>query len=462
MKTVRRLYFYAVALISLEVVLWGSINLLRSIIDQTVGGGAEALASALALILVGMPIFLFHWQWTQRVSARDAEEKTASLRAIFLYSVLIGTLIPVVENLLALINRNSLEVAHVARSTAIVGGSQTLADNIIAIAINGIVALYFWNITRGDWKTLPVKEDWADVRRLYRYIWVLYSLIMVVFGVQQILYYLFYVPSGILGEVGHGTFINGLALLIVGTPVWFYSWRVIQASIADAAERESNLRLGVLYLLALGGVITVMTTAALFLDIVIRKLLGADISTSDFIQQIGGPISIGVPLGAVWAYYGYWLNRHIESIGDAVRQSGMKHVYYYVLSILGLGAAFTGVALLIKFMIDIQTGGLIMSDPLRSQLASAISLIIAWLPLWLGTWIPMEAQAMMKNDIGDHARCSNIRKAYLYLALFAGVIGGMTAAVALVFELLKALFIGQTDSSFLSTILNDLQLFVLF
>ena len=44
MKTVRRLYFYAVALISLEVVLWGLINLLRSIIDQTVGGGAEALA----------------------------------------------------------------------------------------------------------------------------------------------------------------------------------------------------------------------------------------------------------------------------------------------------------------------------------------------------------------------------------------------------------------------------------
>ena len=44
MKTVRRLYFYAVALISLEVVLWGLINLLRSIIDETVGGGAEALA----------------------------------------------------------------------------------------------------------------------------------------------------------------------------------------------------------------------------------------------------------------------------------------------------------------------------------------------------------------------------------------------------------------------------------
>jgi len=462
MKTVRRLYFYAVALISLEVVLWGLINLLRSIIDQTVGGGAEALASALALILVGLPIFLFHWLWAQRVSARDEEEKTSSLRAIFLYAVLIGTLIPVFQNLLAFIDRGLLQLMHMSVDRALLGSSQTIADNWIAIAMNGIVALYFWNVLRDEWKTLSVKENFADVRRLYRYIWVLYSLLMTIFGAQQTLYYLFNVPSGVLGGLTSETMINGIALLVVGTPVWFYAWRIVQDSIANAAERESNLRLGILYLLALGGVITVLTTAALFLDIVIRKLLGADISTSDFIQQIGGPISVGVPLSAVWAYYGHWLNRHIESIGDAIRQSGMKHVYYYVLSTLGLGAAFTGMALLIKFMIDILTGGLMMSDSLRSQLASAISLITASLPLWLATWIPMESQASMKNDIGDHARRSNIRKAYLYLALFAGVIGGMSAAVALVFELLKALFTGQTDSSFLSTILNDLQLLILF
>ena len=462
MKTVRRLYFYAVALISLEVVLWGLINLLRSIIDQTVGGGAEALASALALILVGLPIFLFHWLWAQRVSPKDEEEKSSSLRAIFLYSVLIGTLIPVFQNLLAFIDRGLLQLMRMSVDRALLGSGQTITDNWIAIAINGIVALYFWNVLHSEWKTLSVKENFADARRLYRYIWVLYSLFMAIFGAQQVVYYLFNIPSGALGELTSETLINGIALLIVGTPVWVYTWRVVQTSIADAAERESNLRLGVLYLLALGGVITVMTTAAMVINIVVSKLLGADISISDFMQQIGGPISIGAPLGAVWAYYGYWLNRHIESIGDAVHQSGMKHLYFYILSTLGLGAAFTGVALLIKFIIDILTGGLIMSDTFRSELAIAISLIVAWLPLWLATWIPMEAQAMMKNDIGDYARRSNIRKAYLYLALFAGVIGGMSAAVAFVFQLFKALFTGQTDSSFLSTILNDLQLLFLF
>ncbi len=463
MKTVRRLYFYAVALISLEVVLWGLINLLRSIVDQTIGGGAEALAQALALVVVGVPIFLIHWLWSQRVSARDEEEKTASLRAIFLYGVLIGTLIPVIQNLLAFINRTSLQLLHLSAERALVGGLQTWPDNLIAILMNGIVAVYFWNILRNEWTTLPSKENFADVRRVYRYVWVLYSLLMMILGAQQSLDYLFFIPGGVLGELTSETLINGIALLIVGTPVWFYSWRIIQDSLEDAAEKESNLRLGFLYVLALSGVITVLTTAAMVINIVITKILGANISTADFIHQIGGPISVGVPLGVVWAYYGRWLNLHIDSIGDPVRQAGMKRVYFYILSALGLGGAFIGVASLINFIIDLLTGGsLILTGTLRSNLASAISLIVAWLPLWLMTWRPMQHDALAEGDMAEHARRSIARKAYLYLALFAGVIGGMSSAVALVFQLLNALLGGQTDSTFLATVLNDLQLLALF
>jgi hypothetical protein len=469
MKTVRRLYFYAVALISLEVVLWGLIGLLRSIFDRTIGSSAEALARAIALVLVGVPIFLFHWLWTQRVSGRDSEERVAALRAIFFYSVLIATLIPAVQNTLAYLNRTFIEVARLENYRAIFGGQQTLADNLIAVLINGVVAAYFWNTLQGVWRSLvdPAsgagQENFTAVRRLYRYVWVLYGLLMVIFGAQQVLRFLFYVPSGALGDLGREIIVNGLALLVVGTPIWVYAWRVVQDSLADAAERESNLRLGFLYLLALSGVITVLTTTAMLVNIILVRVLGAAMSSADFIHQIGTPISVGIPLGAVWAYYGFWLNRHIESTGDPVRQSGMKRVYAYILSALGLGGAFIGVAALFKFIIDLLTGGsLILNDALRSQLATAISLIVAWLPLWLMTWRPMQAEALAEGKDGDHARRSVIRKTYLYLALFAGVIGGMIAAVALVFELLRALLMGQVDSSFLSTVLNDLQLLILF
>ena len=357
MKTVRRLYFYAVALISVEVVLWGLINLLRSIVDETIGGAADALAQALALVLVGVPIFLFHWLWVQRSSARDEEEQTASLRAIFFYSVLLGTLIPVVQNLLALINRILIGSVRLDPSRAILGGSQTWPDNLIAIVMNGLAAAYFWSTLRSEWGALPAKESFVDVRRLYRYIWVLYGLLMTIFGAQQTLRFIFYVPSEVLGDIGRETFINGIALLVTGTPLWFYAWRTVQASLSDADEQNSNLRLGILYLLALSGVITVLTTATMVVNIVLNKLLGADIATTDFIHRIGDPISVGIPLGAVWAYYGHWLNRHIESIHDPVRQAGMKRGYLYILSALGLGGAFIGVASLIKFIIDLTTGG---------------------------------------------------------------------------------------------------------
>src|SRR5258705_13961668 len=106
MRSIRRLYFYLVALISLEVVIWGLINLLSTIFaENSLFPGADTIAQALALLLVGMPIFVFHWLLAQRLAAGDEEERSAIIRALFLYTVLLLTLIPVVQNILALFDR---------------------------------------------------------------------------------------------------------------------------------------------------------------------------------------------------------------------------------------------------------------------------------------------------------------------------------------------------------------------
>jgi hypothetical protein len=464
MKSIRRLYFYLVAFISVEIVVWGLVNLLRSIVDETVSGGADALAQALALILVGVPIFLIHWLWAQRASARDDEEKTASLRAVFFYAILIATLIPVVQNVLSFIDRSFVQLAGLEVSRAFRAFSeQTLADNLIAIVMNGVVAAYFWNILRNEWATLPDKENFADVRRLYRYNWMLYGLLMTVYGAQQILRFIFYIPGDVLGELGREVAVNGLALLFVGTPVWIYSWRVIQDSLVDPAEMRSTLRLGILYLLALGGVITVITTASMVVNLLITWVLGADWTFQYFIQQIGGPISIGIPLGAIWAYYGYWLNRHIEAVGDRVRQAGMKRLYNYILSFIGLVVWFIGVTTLLRFIIDMVTSsGIVMNDSTRGSLATSISSLIVGLPLWLVMWRPMQAEALVQGEMGDHARRSVLRKTYLYLALFASVIGGMATAVGLVYQLIRVVLTGDAGSNFVNELLNLIQLLFLF
>ena len=464
MKSIRRLYFYLVALIAIEIVVWGLIGLLRSIVDQTVSGGADALALALAYIFVGVPIFLVHWLWAQRISAREEEEKEATLRAVFLYAILIGTLIPVIQNFLAFIDRSFVQVVGLGVGRAFISfRNQTLADNLIAIVMNLIVAGYFWNVLRGEWGTLKEKENFTEVRRLYRYIWMLYGLLMTVFGAQQILRFLIYIPGDILGEMGREVIVNGTALLVVGTPVWVYSWRVIQDSLADPSEMGSNLRLGILYFLSLGGVITVVTTSAMLVNVLVTRLFGANWTVQHFVEQLGGPISVGVPLGMVWAYYGHWLNRHVEAIGDKVRQAGMKRIYNYILAFIGLVVSFIGVTMLLSFIIDMTTSkSFLMGDSNRSSLATAISLLIVGLPLWLITWRPMQADALSENEMGDHARRSVLRKTYLYLALFASVIGGMGTAVALVYQLIKLILTGDAGSDFVNTLLNTIQLLFLF
>ena len=464
MKIVRRLYFYAVAFISMEVVLWGLISLLRSIFNpKIVTDSAQALAQAMALILVGVPIFLVHWLWAQRASARDDEEKTSSLRAIYLYAALIATLVPVIQNMLALVDRLILGASRLSMERALLGGGQTLSDNLIAISMNLLIAAYFWSVLRTDWLSLPEQGNFKDVRRLYRHLWLLYSLLMVIFGAQQVLRYVFYIPSQTIGVIGRETLVNGMTLLVLGTPIWFYVWRTCQSALKDVEENESQLRLGVLYLLALSGVITVLASGGNLLYAILDKMLGDSISNPDLMQKVGINLSVLLPFSVLWGYYGGWLSKQIKADTDPVRQAAKRRVYLYILSALGLTTSLIGLSSLISLIIDQALRNEPVGGPIfRQHLAASLSVLVIGIPLWLLTWLPMQTEARETGDPGDHTRRSVIRKAYLYLAMFAGVIGGMIAAVGLVFELLQALLSNSTDPSFLTNILNALQFLALF
>ncbi len=462
MRTIRRLYFYAVAFISLEVVLWGLISLARSFFAaDVIGGSVTTLAQALALILVGLPVFGLHWWVAQRGAASDAEERANILRAIFLYGVLLATLIPVIQNFLAALNHLFLLAFNLSTDFALLGQHQTWSDNLIAILMNSLAAAYFIIVLRADWQVIAPKETYADIRRIYRYIWVGYGLALVIAGIQQILSFVLTMPEMIVGSSYRATFVNGLALLFVGAPLWFFAWKIAQDALAEPPERESLLRLGVLYLLALSGIVTVLTSSGVVIYTLLRLALGEAMTWPDFMNGVSGPLSIGIPLGGVWAYYSRWLGRAMSESPDAPRRAGLRRLYYYVLSLIGLGASFTGLAMLLSFVIDAAFGNLLWGDALRPRLAASLATLFASLPLWLLTWRSMQAEALAVGDSGDHARRSVVRKAHLYLVMFASVIGGMVSAVAILFNLFSAL-LGETPLDFGQTLLNQLQVLFLF
>ncbi len=445
MRTIRRIYFYAVALISLEVVIWGSISLLRSLFasPQLVSGG-DVLARALALILVGIPVFTGHWLWVQRTAMLEEEERNSPIRALFLYTALLVTLIPAAQNLLALINRLFYAWGGLNSTDALLGGQQTWFDNLIAILINGLIAVYLFHVLRQTWATLSQVDLYAGIRRLYRYLWLLYSLILTIFGIQQLLQFVLYVPTATVLFEKSAAFYNGLSLTLVGLPLWYFTWRICQKATRQREERYSYLRLGMLFLLTLAGMAVTLVAGDILLAHFLRWTLGEALTPAEFLALVSGPLSIGLPAAVVWAYYGFWLKHDLQIFPDETRRQEILRLYFYLRSLTGLGITFVGVSLLGSFLINSLIGHQVWGDILRASLSNAIALLAIGLPLWLRTWLPMQEQAHASGMTGDLARRSWIRKGYLYLALFLALLGGMFTFTAVIFRPLQALLGDQS------------------
>ena len=195
MRTVRRLYFYSLSLISAEVVIWGVINLIRTIVSNGLVGGGSLLATGLSLVLVGLPIFWLHWRTVQRDASGDFEERASRIRAVFLYAVLFAVMLPILSSILALLDRGFLSLLGVPADRAWIGGDRTAWDNIIAILVNTVALAYFWNILRADWQANTPENFLADARRLFRYVWVVIGLTLMVSGVFNLLRYVLYTPG---------------------------------------------------------------------------------------------------------------------------------------------------------------------------------------------------------------------------------------------------------------------------
>jgi len=465
MRTVRRLYFYAVAFVSLEIILWGLIGLGRSLIcpEQVICANGASLANALALILVGVPFFGVHWWFAQQMSAREMEERAAGVRGFFLYAVLLSTLIPVVQNLLALTNRLTLTGFRLAASRALVGGGQVWSDNLIAIFMNLLVAAYFYSVLLVDWKVIQPVHAFADLRRLYRYLWVLYGLGLLVTGVGLLIRFLMvFDPQWIsLGTYRYWG-VNGLVATLLGMVIWAYAWGVVQKSLVEPAERESYLRLGLLYLLSLVGAVTALIAGGGILNNLLRLLFGVKAELPHFFSALGSPMGVFVPAALVWAYYGSWLTRTLREIPEASRRAGMRRLYFYILSGIGLVATFTGLTLLANLLVDSLLSWRFLDKMVAAiRLANGLTTLLVGLPLWLVTWQQMQTEAMSEGDSGDHARRSIVRKVYLYLAIFASVVGGMITAIAALALFLRVL-LGVPETEFLRNLLLLVTVLVLF
>lgn len=447
MQSLRRLYLYAVTFISLEIVLWGSIGLGRAFVagGRAGEGSTNQLAQALAFILVGIPVLLFHWWLAQRAALREPGERSALLRAIFLYGVLLATLLPVVNNSLALVDRLLAIAMGLDPALAELGGAQTFSDNLIAIALNALAAAYFYSVLRADWKAGPVGDDFAVLRRLFRYLAMAYYLGMAVIGVQRVLEYLLRLLTPERPPYP-GLLTSGLALLLVGAPLWGFTWWIILRSWDEPAERQSALRWVALMAVTLLSAFVGLLSLILGLQVVLMLLLG--MPSSEFLDRVSIPLSIGVPLALVWLYYRRVLRAEMLvtpqlPTQEAERRVGLQRVYAYLMALFVLAAAFLGLQVLLASLVELVVERAQASvTGLREQFGGGLAALLVGLPLWIWSWRPLVRGAAVEGEAGEQARRSLVRRGYLYLVLFAGVLGVMFTAGPLIYQLLR-LLLGQ-------------------
>ncbi len=462
MKTIRRIYFYLVSFISVLSLTWGITNLLRSIThQQIIGNQSDALSTGLAQILVSIPIFLLHWFIVQRDAQKSEEEKNSLVRGIYFYIILLAFLIPAVQNLIAFLNRLLLQAAQINPQRAIFGGNQTLSDNLIAIVVNLILAVYFYRVLQSDWVSSADTEGLADLRRLYRYIWMLYSLALTIISVQKLVVYILGLQPTLFPSSGKEQFSNAMTMLLIGVPLWVYWWYLIQSSIHREDERRSTIRSLILYVLTLTGALTFSINTGGILYKLLRVVMGEATTFSNLMAVIRTPISLALTFGVMWAYFSGILKGDISSEIDPTKQAAMQRIYRYILAGLGLAVTILSIAGLSGWVIDLLLKDDWIWQDANQSLAQNLAALAVGITLWLLFWRKVNDESEQAGETGDHARRSLTRKIYLFLIVFACVIGVMASAGFLTYSLLQSLF-GSDSSSLLNDVLQYFRLTLLF
>lgn len=231
-----------------------------------------------------------------------------------------------------------------------------------------------------------------------------------------------------------------VAMLLVALPIWLIHWYFIErAALRDDAERRSTVR--ALYL-ALALAIPLIYLITSLRDLLYRLFLEFSDDSLDIYGRRDVPeaLALLVAAGGVWGYHA-WARLRDERAGPLPsRAQWPARLYLY-------GAAFAGAMLLLDGVVDLlgvtidaafDPGGEIVRSERwwASELSGGLANALVGLLIWGMHWGHALLRVGDDGRLGVAERRSVLRRVYLYLAAFTGVV----LALATVVRILDALF----------------------
>ena len=432
--TVRRLYFYTVAFVSLMMAASGVVMLLQFILDSITGDNfisdsTTRLAAGASLLIVGAPLWYFHWRYIQRTVAEQSVETRSILRKVYIYITLAvagSILIYTALNILNWIFRTDDFSGY----------------DLAALVIWGAVWTFHWLVEEREGQS---SLETHAIRRLYIYIASLVGLVMLSLGVGRVLYFILLEGYNALVSTPLLTDDSGLwrhamremlAVAIVGAATWALHWLYI-------ARRDygSVLRQVYLYIFAiLGGVVATLTA----LGIIIHEFLTWAFGTysADTVAQhfefLPGSVAMLAGGAALWAYHWYRVRYEADESGGTTLSA--RRAYTYILTAIGTGALAVAIFMLVSAALklilasfgDVVVGG----DQWKRPLINIITLAILGGPVWGYYWQNIQRRTLaMETD----ERQATSRRIFLFAALGIGVLALLGSVSALLFMFLRDL-----------------------
>ena len=458
MAAARRLYVYGVSAVSLLVLAVGLTQLLTvalgqladalgaSILSGDVTASLDQLSLAVALVVVGLPIWVFHWWLAERSVAGAGVDVTAerrsTIRAVHFLDV---ELVALVAWLVASI----WLVAWILR--VIVGVEEELwgsrpTDWIAIIAVAFGVWIYHTGLRARDLRIEQLDGAGAWLPRLYRHAGAFIGLAVAGFGAADAIS----IMLGII--VGRPVFEGGtdwwqwpladaLARVLIGSTVVGLHWLDAERTIRDAArlgedERATRVRRTYFGAVLVTAAAAVVAAVASSIDSLATWVLG--VSTSDDLARLAEDVA-GPPLAVLpWLVLAVWhvrtSVREGQAFGAATARSALR-VAGHLLSLVGLAFGAAGLARMVGLLLEATIGRPSLAGELlwRLDLAQGFAFAVTGAVLWAWHW----SGVLRDWTRGEEERATTASRSYLFLAVGGGLLAAVPSAALILYRVLN-------------------------
>ncbi|HRQ37730.1 MAG TPA: DUF5671 domain-containing protein [Chloroflexota bacterium] len=450
MANIRRVYMFVVTAVSLNAVAWALIALLRNLLTpalnplrNNISYQTEIIAMQLAVIIIGLPIYLAHWLWAERLAHRDEEEHAALLRRLYLYVMMTAFAIPIFTNAFGFVASAlrlimGVELRIPSWSTQLPDGAN-LVYTAVALVILALLWAYHHWLTVVDRSQVAETNDLAVIHRLYVYLFTFGSLVLLSVGSGSVLRWLLFQISRNRIIAGEQTLITAVTGLLVGAVAWFYFWRKAEGmfTFGGAREQASALRKFYLYLVIFLAALGTVSALTILLSGLFRQLL--NVATPGSIFNV---LSVLVVTAVLWAYHFFVLRQDMGVMPEVDEQAGVRRLYWYLIAGIGLLALLIGVGGDISVLI--RSSGSFISHNLREQTAWFTAVLIAGLVVWIVPWRKIQMEVAVAGEVGESARRSLVRRLYLTFYLLLATLTFLGTSVYAVSQLIYLLLGGRT------------------